>query len=178
MEPLEISSKGIPDAFFLSFSFLFLPYCSRSSYKLKQSSEGRAARSLAILIEKYSNSSFINCIYVVAGNTPAAISEAGKLGTLSKHSSEQLGAFSAQRHACTRSSAFVQMLLFSQPLPELSVPRRAERLLKLHHGEPVQTLLCHLKHDLTRYHSTDHPHAAKAEENGRQGIYSLPGCEC
>lgn len=100
MEPLEISNKGIPDAFFLSF-FSSLTLLLKEQLQAEVISEGHAARSLAILIEKYSNSSFINCIYVVAGNTPAAISEAGKLGTLSKHSTEQLGAFSAQRHACT-----------------------------------------------------------------------------
>lgn len=59
----------------------------------------------------------------------------------------------------------------SQPLPELYVPDRVERSLQPYHYEPVQTLSCHLKRDLTRYRSTERPHAFKTEEKGRQGIY-------
>lgn len=126
---------------------------------------------------KHSAYIFTNCIYVAAGSAPAAISQVGKLGTLSNQSIELL------RFQCVETCMHMKFSLctdttFSQPLPELSVPNRVEGLQQLHHCEPVQMLSCHLKRDLTRYHSTDHPHAFKTEEKGRQGLYLLPGCEC
>lgn len=89
----------------------------------------------------------------------------------------------ARRFWCAETCTHMKLSLctdaaFSQPLSEFSVPNRVERLLQPQHREPVQTLSCHLKRDLTRSRRTDRPQAFKTEEKGRQDVDLLPGCVC